>query len=107
MIYLRPGSDESFDTRWMRRTWAASALLTGPLAGSLHSQDMINDVWFLPWRLDYVYFLHETDAYLNTSNADLWGLLLNRLVTASLLFGLFTSPLLLFRGKALLRVSVQ
>lgn len=67
MIYLWPGSNESFDTRWMRRTWAASALLCsiGPLSVQSHY-----DKWcsLLPWRRGSQIFTRE--VYLNIFNAD-------------------------------------
>lgn len=113
MIYLRPGSNESFDTRWMGRTWAASALLTGPQAGSRYSQDMIWCLFFCPggW-ITCTCFLHETDTNLEIFNADQSDSYSTGLtVNTSLLCGLFTSQPLLLKGKELprfnLRVSLQ
>lgn len=80
MIYLWPGSNESFDTRWMRRTWAASALLCsiGPLSVQSHY-----DKWcsLLPWRRGSQIFTRE--VYLNIFNAD---------CISSLVFSFFFKP---------------
>lgn len=71
-----------------------------------------HDKWcmVLPWRLDYLNFLHETDIYLNISLADLQDCYSTGLtITTSLQCGLFTSRLrFLWRKSALTyAMSVQ